>query len=212
MVDSIKNSQSPLPSTAPKKPGEAIKPGSSEAVARDSFKSLSSGTSVSRVAQESPAVVNIQKRGNSAKAGKLVESLNEAVRFSTEALNVLEGVSRPGANGRVEKKATEENSPEKKVDEQDTEDTSSGLVQAFAEDLAELKSDIVDLLADLRRRAEAADVASENFEASDASVEDVDRAQSKATETSSQIQFNSEEALSAHGELSFERVARLLAE
>ena len=117
----------------------------------------------------------------------MVESLNDAVRFSKEALNALEGVA-------------------------DSEQGEPELVKEFAADLDKLKSDIVDLLSDLRRRADTADVASENIEASDASIEDVERAQAQASEASSQIQFNSEEALSAHGALTFERVAQLLAE
>jgi hypothetical protein len=154
---------------------------------RESFKNLSSGTSVSQAAKEVPAVINVQKRGSSVKVGKLVESLNEAVRFSKEALNALEGVGDP-----------DRKNPE--------------LVKEFANDLDKLKSDIVDLLSDLRRRADTAGVANENIEASDASLADVERAQARATQTSSQIQFNSEEALNAHGELTFEKVARLLAE
>ncbi len=189
MVDSIKNSQSPLSSSpTPKKANEVTKQSSASEL-RESFKTLSSGTSVSQAANESPAVVKVQKRGENAKGSKLVESLNEAVRYSNEALNVLE-----------------------QVVESEGKNSGSGLVQEFADDLAELKSDIVDLLSDLRRRAETADIASENIDAADVSVEDVDRAQNKASNTSSQIQFNSEEALSAHGELSFERVAKLLAE
>ncbi len=189
MVDSIKNSQSLLSSsTAPKKASEASKQNAPSAL-RESFKTLSSGTSVSQVANEASAVVNVRKREEPAKGSKLVESLNEAVRFSNEALNVLEQVA-----------------------ESDSDEKGSGLVREFADDLEELKSDIVDLLSDLRSRAETADVASENLEAADATVEDVDRAQNTASEASDQIQFNSDEALGAIGELNFERVAKLLAE
>ena len=186
MVDSIKNSQSLLSSSTPRKAGEASKQSDSASL-RESFKTLSSGTSVSQAAQEQPAVVNVQKRGNSAKASKLVDSLNEALRHSKDALSAIEEIAG-------------------------SDDKELSSVKEFATDLEELKSDIVDLLSDLRRRAEAADVASENFEAADATVEDVARARTKASEASSQIQFNSDEALSAHGGLDFERVARLLAE
>ncbi|MCB0322593.1 MAG: hypothetical protein KDD69_03435 [Bdellovibrionales bacterium] len=188
MVDSIKGQTSPT--SSPKATNESSRAGGSQSsdALRESYKNLSSGTSVTQAAKEVPAVVNVQKRGNSVQVGKLVQNLNEAVRYSNEALKALEEVATPEAGGP------------------------NGLVREFAEDLDKLRSDIVDLLSDLRLRADTANVASENIEAADASVEDVARAQARANSAHSQIQFNSVDALNAHEGLTFEKVARLLAE
>ena len=157
---------------------------------RESFKTLSSGTSVSQVAKDVPAVVNVQRRPQSGPLGELVTSLNDAVKFSQEALKALEGVAdSTGAIGH------------------------RGLVKEFSGDLDKLKSEVTDLLEGLKNQAQSADVLNENIQASDTKVSDLYKAQSKAKETNSLIQFNSEEALQAHGgALTVDSVSRLLVE
>ena len=182
MVDSIKGqSRAALTQAQKEASGSAL---------RESFKSLSSGTSVSQVAKEASAVVNVQKRPSQGNLGNMVTSLNDAVRFSKEALKALEGVAdSTGALGN------------------------RGLVQEFADDLNKLKAEVADLLEGLQNQAQTADVLNENIEASGTKVEDLEKAQAKAKETNSLIQFHSEEALAAHGgTLTVDSVSRLLGE
>lgn len=191
MVDSIK-SQTPV--LTPSKSKSVQEQSNNTASLRDNFKSLSSGLTVAQAANDTPAVVNIRREGNSDKAGRLKDNLNDAVRFSNEALRSLENIASD--------KELKAEKPEP-----------VGSVQELAADLDRLKSDIVDLLDELRSRAETADLISENYQAAGARLEDVEKAQTKAQSTSSDIQFNSEQALNAHsGELTLERVQQLLSE
>jgi hypothetical protein len=155
-----------------------------DASLRENFRQLSSGLSVSQAAQEAQVTSNSPK--GRPQVNKLVNNLNDAVKFSREALQALEKVV--------------------------SEEEAGSVIGEFTADLERLRLDIVDLLEDLRSRARTAEVISENIEAADARLEDVERAGAKAREASVQIQFRSEEALQAHGALTLEKVNRLLDE
>lgn len=156
---------------------------------RQNFKSLSSGLSVSQALKDTPAVVHVQTPKSSVQVGKLVDNLNDAVKSSKRTLKALEDVSS-AAEGNDD----------------------INVVQAFAEDLDQLKSDIVELLQDLRHRVSRAEVLSENMEAADTRLEDLERAQEKVRDASEGILSNKEEALFAHSFLNPGSVDRLLEE
>lgn len=184
MVDSIKtNTDLSKSQSAPKR--------NNSSALKENFKNLSSGLSVSEVLKEAPAVVQVQSYKNSTQVGKLVDNLNEAVKSSKETLQALEDVSAQASSPAGNE---------------------LNVVKAFAEDLDELKSDIVDLLKDLRTRAGQAAVLNENIEAADSRVEDLEKAQAMASDASMGIQFDKETALSAHSFLSPGSVDRLLQE
>jgi hypothetical protein len=182
MVDSIKSQVSPAQVRSG--PKESPKPGAQSL--RDNFKTVSTGGEATQVARESATTVQIRKREDGPQVGKLANTLNDAVKFSNEALKAIERVSdsdSPGENTEV--------------------------VQEFANDLDRLKSDIVDLLSDLRSRADRAGIIGANIEASSPQLEDVAKAQERAKS----ISFDVDQALGAHGEgLTIDRVAELLAD
>lgn len=186
MVDSIKGGVTSASAQSSGTPAAQAETRRSQSSLRTSFQSLSSGTSVSETAREASAVVSVERRGGLSQTSKLASNLNDAVRFSNEALRALEDVAQAAEGVGV-----------------------PGVVQEFAEDLDKLKSDIANLLQSLRERADRASLIDENVEASGARIEDVERAQ----ETAQSLSFSVEEALSAHGNgLTADRVAELLAE
>ena len=138
--------------------------------------------------RDAPAVVHVNAGARSqVPVGKIIDNLRDAVKSSRQTLKALEDVAA----------AAEE------------EDATA--VKAFADDLDGLKSDIVDLLHQLRERASRAEVLNENIQAADSRLEDVDKANYQARSTGSEIHFNSEEALNAHS-LNTETVSKLLGE
>lgn len=185
MVDNIKNQPNiRYPQSVPKKQDQTA--------LRQNFKSISSGLSVSQVVRDAPAVVHVQATQlQSAQVGKVVSNLNDAVKSSKKTLKALEDVSQ----------AAEDGGPE-----------AASVVRAFAEDLDALKADIVDLLETLRVRADRAAVLGENMQASEARLEDVEKARAKAESMGSGLQFKAEEALEAHRGITPDSVARLLRE
>jgi flagellin-like hook-associated protein FlgL len=183
MVDNIKNQPNLRhPQSVPKKQDQTA--------LRQNFKSISSGLSVSQVVRDAPAVVHVQAtQSQSAQVGKVVSNLNDAVKSSKKTLKALEDVTQAAEDG-----------------------PGASVVRAFAEDLDALKADIVDLLETLRMRADRAAVLGENMQASEARLEDVEKARAKAESMGSGLQFKAEEALEAHRGITPDSVARLLQE
>ncbi len=182
MVDSIKPQVSPAQVRSG--PKESPKPGAQSL--RENFKTVSNGAESAQLARETAATVKVRKREDGPQLGKLANTLNDAVKFSNEALKAIERVSETEASGG-----------------------NTDVVQEFANDLDRLKSDIVDLLSDLRSRADRAGIIGANIEASTPQLEDVAKAQERAQT----ISFDVEQALGAHGEgLTYDRVAELLAD
>lgn len=182
MVDSIKN-QTVNPQSS------AVSKQTNSSALRESFKNLSSGLSVSQSLKDAPVVVHIQGARGSGQLGKVVTNLNDAVKSSKETLKSLEDSAAAAADG-----------------------SETEVVRAFAEDLQKLKSDIVELLETLRKRAGTAEVLNENMEAADVKLEDVEKARETAESMQSSMQTDNNKALSAHHGLSLERVTELLAE
>ena len=178
MVDSIKNRVGLAESRPTPKKAEELN-------LRDNFKSISSGLSVLQSAQEAKAA---SPGGASGKTGsqvnRLLDNLNDAVKFSREAVLALD----------------------KAVGDHDA----SSSLEKLTADIEKLRSDIAGVLEGLRTRADAAQVIGENLAAASPEIENVDKASVKAREAGSQIQFRSDQALGAHDGLSANRVAELL--
>lgn len=149
---------------------------------RSSFKDVSSGLRVEKATEAAPPPKNPER------TGKVVRNLNDAVSFSSLALESLEGL------------ATEAGASPAEV----------SVVREFAEDLDKLRDDIKSVLRVLRSRAERAEIAQENLRSSAALIRDVDAATRAAESTGSEISQGSEKALEAHSNLDAERVIALL--
>ena len=157
--------------------------GNRAAKLRTSFKDVSSGL---RVEGKDGSSASSEAAKNPEKTGKVVRNLNDAVSFSTLALESLEGLESGSAE--------------------------IGVVQEFAEDLDKLKEDIKSVLDVLRSRADRAEIAQENLRSSSAKLRDVDAATQAAENTRAQISQGDEKALEAHSNLNAERVISLLRE
>ncbi len=156
---------------------------------RENLKNLSSGLSVAQVMRDAPTVVHLQNSQNTGQVGKVVQNLKEAVNSSKETLKSLEDlVASFDSSGEAAVKTT------------------------FAIDVQKLRSNIVDLLDTLHKQAGTAEVMSENIQAADVSLEDVEKARAAADEMQSTIKLDNTQALAAHSGLRPERVSALLAD
>lgn len=179
MVDSI-NNKPKLSSVKAQASNQRI----SQLKSVDSPQAARSGAD--KAAKEIPAAINLQKKNSSVPVGKLADNLQDAVRFSREALRSIEGVA--DTVGQI---------------------PDSGIGAEFAEEVGKLRTDLQGLLTELQSRADTAGIISANIEAEGPRIEDVERAQAKAQSTKSVIQFQSEQALAAHS-ITPETVERLL--
>lgn len=154
---------------------------------RESFKNLSSGLKISK-AGEGEKGTNGASFQNTA-ITNFVKDLNDAVSFSSLALKSLEKVT------------------------QGTSSTNSGrLGDALTHELKKLRKDIGDSLEVLKKRAETAEIITENFSSAETRLEDVELAQVHAESTGLRIHTNLEQAVQAHGQISPDRVKELLAD
>jgi hypothetical protein len=172
---------------------------------KDSFKSISSNLSVAQVTKQiTPSIKNSDDG-----AAKLSNSLKDAVRYSKQALSVLEDVIAGDIKpDNVEKLLSEDSKALiQRVPERDRLPVS---ISEIAGDLQELKDNLTTLFESLKTKSEQSEVYSENRKASEVEVVDLEEAKSKAESTSMRIQFNSKEALSAHTGLTINSVAQLL--
>ena len=160
---------------------------------RSNFKSLSSGSAADlRVAQAAEVSVSARKDGSGEKLNVdgLMKNLNDAMMFSSQALEAIEGIE-------------EEVSKSEKPTE---------TVREFADDLERLKKDISTTLNLLKGRAVTADVIQENMRSAESKIEDIKSALEQAQSTGVEMQFSAADAIDAHSGLEPERVAKLLAE
>ena len=206
MVDNIK-AQGIQPQTQQENQKVAAATTSTQSL-KDNFKSISSSLSVVQVAKisnsNSPA-----KSSENSNASRLSASLQDAVKYSKQAIKVLEDVTAGDLNhSEVEKLLSESGSDaEVSLPERPKEILS---VEDIAGDLEALKNNLTSLFESLKQKATQSEVFTENQRASEADKKDLEIAQSKADSTSMQIQFNSREALSAHNGLTLDSVASLL--
>jgi hypothetical protein len=174
---------------------------------KENFKSISSSLSAAQVFKGSN---NTQKeKVNSSSSSRLSDSLQDAVKYSKQALKVLEDVTAGGLNSEGVGKLLSEESESDEVSLPDRERLPV-TVQQLAGDLEDLKNNLTTLFESLKQKANQSVVSNENQLASQVNTQDLEQARSKAKSTSLQIQFNGNEALSAHRGLTLDSVAFLL--
>ncbi len=141
-----------------------------------------------------------------------LSSLNDAVRYSKEALSALEQVTAGNLNSASVSKLLSED-PAKKEGENTSIKfgTDRTPVGEIADDLQALKSNLKNLFVALKEKADQSNITIANREASSSSVEDLKQASEIAKDTSREIQFNPKDAMGAHN-LSFGAVTKLLRE
>lgn len=178
----------------------------SQQALKENFKTISSTLSVAQVSRQVSGSVKNSDDG----ATKLSNSLKDAVKYSKQALKVLEDITAGDlTHADVQKLLSSEGSSESvEIDLNKQKDGVS--VQDLAVDLAALKENLSKLFDSLKAKANQSEVYSENQKASEAQISDLKEAQSKADATSMRIQFNSQEALLAHNGLTVDSVANLL--
>jgi hypothetical protein len=210
MVDKIK-SQEFVKLQIEKERSTPAAPSRSGNELREGFKTLSSSLSVAER-------VNDQKSTNKAssrsaeipKTASNMASLDDAVRFSKDAINALEQVTAGSLKSENVYSLLSEDAEAVPVKAKSRGDSIS--VGQLADDLESLKKDLKDLFATLKQKADQTGVLDENIEASNTSVEDLQQAQQLAEKASKEIQFNPRDALKAYDQLNVSSVARLLHE
>lgn len=199
MVDKIKQNQ---PEGAPKLQQSSS---TSTQSLKESFKSISSNVSVAQLAKQVSSGVKSSDEG----AVKISNSLKDAVKYSRQALKVLEEVVAGDLSESDVNQLLSDSPVDNTVEIPKRERPVP--VTELAGDLEALKNSLSNLFESLKNKADASEVYTENMSASSASARDLEATQSKAESTSMRIQFNAEEALSAHGSLNINSVSQLLA-
>lgn len=171
---------------------------------KENFKSISSNLSVAQVAKQSTVGVKSSDEG----AARLSNSLKDAVKYSKQALKVLEDVVAGDLSEGDVKELLSDKPVQDPIALPQRERSIS--VSELAGDLEALKDSLATLFESLKSKANASEVYSENKRASQVTARDLEEARSKAESTSMRIQFNAQEALSAHGGLNINSVAQLL--
>lgn len=156
---------------------------------RTSFKSISSGLSVSNAPTKPNDQGGKDNRSVNA-ANEVAQKLSDAASYSTLALK------------SVEQLATQSTDP----------NTASAVPKELAGDLEKLRKDINTVVNVLREKAAKAEVLNENLESSDARLGDVRAAEDHAATVGARINYNEEQALKAHARLNPNAVAQLLEE
>jgi hypothetical protein len=210
MVDKIK-SQEFVKLQIEKERSTPAAPSRSGHELREGFKSLSSSLSVAEK-------VNDLKSNNKApskpveirKSGSNMASLDDAVRYSKDAIDALEQVTAGSLKTQNVYSLLSEDEEAIPVKSKPRGESIS--IGQLADDLESLKNDLKDLFATLKQKADQTGVLDENIEASNVSVEDLQQAQQLAEKASKEIQFNPQGALKAYDQLNVSSVARLLHE
>lgn len=178
---------------------------SSPQVLKENFKSLSSNLSVAQVTQEATPQTKKSDEG----AAKLSNSLKDAVKYSKQALKVLEDITAGDLNPDGVNKLLSVNEDTEEVEIQPRPRESVSVTE-LADDLSALKENLSSLFETLKEKSNKSDVLSENKQASLSDTKDLVKAQSKAESASLRIQFNGREALEVHQGLTINSVAKLL--
>jgi len=197
MVDKIND-----PKVAPKQLSkETNNPSSvkSNESLREGFKSLSSSLTIASSARElgvqSPNKANAP---GASKSALVSDKLNDAVKYSKDAISVLEDITagslKPDLVNELLSEEEEDDSSGVKLFTYNREEAP---VRQLADDLNTLKKDLKNLFEALKEKANQSAVTIENREASSAKIEDLDKAKEQADLTSSEIQFNVKDATGA---------------
>ena len=173
---------------------------------KENFKSISSSLSAAQVSRTPNSSQKEKVNGGSS---RLADSLQDAVKYSKQALKVLEDVTAGGLSSDGVQKLLSEESTADEVNLPDRERLPVS-VEQLAGDLEDLKNNLSTLFESLKNKANQSAVSNENQRASQVDTKDLEQARSKAKSTSLQIQFNGDEALSAHRGLTLDSVAFLL--
>ncbi len=154
---------------------------------RSNFKNASSGVKVE--GKTSSDAVVVEPKNESARVSSVVDSLKNAVAYSSKALSSL-----------------------KEVQELSDKAKGTNVVSDLTKDLGRLQSEVTEMVGLLQDSVDTAEVIQENISSSDARLDDVQAANEHAESTGGQIRYDREAAISAHGQLNAANVASLLEE
>ena len=172
---------------------------------KENFKSISSNLSVAQVSKQLTTAAKNSDDG----ATRLSSSLKDAVKYSKQALKVLEDVVAGDLKPDGVERLLSDGPPPSEIKRPPRERDGISVTE-LAGDLETLKDNLTNLFEALKLKANQTEVSSENKKASEVDISDLEEAQSKAESTSMRIQFNGREALYAHGGLTLDSVAQLL--
>jgi hypothetical protein len=213
MVDKIK-SPSPVQKNLQSEQANVEKAKSPESL-RQGFQTLSTSLSVSDrfIRDQKPLKVETRRQEDSRNASPEVKvsSLDDAVRYSREALNALEQVTAGGLNSQTVSSLLSEEE-DSSVDIPERSEAKRTRVGELAEDLDTLKTNLRDLFIALKEKADKSNVTISNREASNPGVEDLRLATELARNASKEIKFHPDNALEVHSGIDLNSVTRLLRE
>lgn len=193
MVSSIKPPASSVgqaqqkPASTPAKEVKAAKESGSSAKSASAGLAVQSNLSSSGVGKTSKQPVDDSA---SAKVNQVLTGLNDAISFSSMALDALDSISKEGGVEAVD-------------------------VSAFREvrdRISTLQSDIDRTIEGLRDGRSTVEVMRENMTASQATVEDLDKMQRRVSQVGQRVIENAEASIKAHKGLDPQRVMELLKE
>lgn len=215
MVDKIKSSSPPVLRTLEKEQIAPSNAKSNESL-RQGFQTLSNTLSVTERAVKDTKVQKSESKASEATkkppSESKLSSLNDAVRFSKEALNALEQVTAGGLSSKSVSALLSDDEENESSGIQLKDKSDKPAVVEIANDLDALKTNLRDLFTALKQKADKSNITIANQEASNPSVEDLDKAKELAKNASNKIEFNPQKAMDAHSGIDLQSVTRLLRE